>query len=134
MYRFVRVPVHVAVAMMVLVAGLAGCGGAEPSKGSGASDSAPFRVRIETASADVKIKLLAIEGQSTTVDDGSDQLTFTVDKVEGESATISTSERMTPSKGSASPVDEFTVSNGTPVSFSSGDETWTVTYEELTVE
>lgn len=133
MSRSVLAPLRVIVAMVVLVAGLAGCGGAEPAERTESSHSS-FRLRIETTASDVKTKLLAVKGQSETVDDGSGELTITVDKVEGESATISTSELMTPSDGSASPTDEFTVSKGTPVSFSSGDGTWTVTFEELTVE
>lgn len=133
MSRSVLAPLRVIVAMVVLVAGLAGCGGAEPAERTESSHSS-FRLRIETTASDVKTKLLAVKGQSETVDDGSGELTITVDKVEGESATISTSELMTPSDGSASPADEFTVSKGTPVSFSSGDGTWTVTFEELTVD
>ncbi|MCW4601669.1 hypothetical protein ON003_08745 [Janibacter hoylei] len=80
------------VAVMLLLA-LTACGGAEPDEGG--TSGYPFRLRIEPGAGGDPVKLLAVEGQSVDLGAGDEPLTLTVETVEGDTATVTTSEPVT---------------------------------------
>lgn len=121
----------IALALLTLV--VAGCGGSPAEPPTTTTGSYPFRLRIVPEGGE-KTKLLALEDRSATVTGPSgDEVTFTVVSVAEESATVSTSEPVTVEDGSES--SELTVAKGEPATFESASGTsWTVTYEEMSVE
>lgn len=122
-----RTPFALVVVMLLLA--LTACGGAEPDEGG--TSGYPFRLRIEPSAGGDPVKLLAVEGQSVDLGAGGEPLTLTVETVEGDTATVTTSEPVT---SDAAGVSHVTVTKGEPVTFTAGDEQWTVTYEEISVE
>lgn len=122
-----RTPFALIVVMLLLA--LTACGGAEP--GEGGTSGYPFRLRIEPGAGGDPVKLLAVEGQSVDLGAGDEPLTLTVETVEGDTATVTTSEPVT---SDGAEVSHVTVTKGEPVTFTAGDEQWTVTYEEMSVE
>lgn len=122
-----------AATLSLALLGLAGCGGGTDPE----PISATFLLRIESPEAAVKVQLYADEGRSITVDDQDGaQLTFTVGEVGEESAEVAISEPVTPiDSDDDQPSTGFHVANGTPASFTTASGfTWTVTYEEITIE
>lgn len=118
-----------ALVVVILLLALTACGGAEPDDGG--TSGYPFRLRIESGAGGDRIKLLAVEGQSVDLGAGDEPLTLTVETVKGDTATVTTSEPVT---SDGAKVSHVTVTKGEPVTLTAGDEQWTVTYEEMSVE
>ncbi len=123
-----------AVVLSLLAVGLAACSrGGTVGAQSGKGGDTPFVLRVESSAGDEKVKIAGAAGRSATIP-GPEGLTITVRSVDGDRSEITTSLPMT-AEGADDPASEFIVTPGEPVTLTSeGGTTYTVTYEEISVE
>ncbi|WP_106850030.1 hypothetical protein [Blastococcus sp. Marseille-P5729] len=122
-----------ALTLLGLVACASDSGGADP----GSDERSPFLLRIQSDASTDKWKIPAIKGRGQSVTDGSGgDLAITVVDVGDGTADIRVDPPVTPADDPGSePRTDFTVANGDPAKFvSETGTTWTVSYEEISVE